>query len=49
MKNDFAEIYPSTISRADKQYIEPQTELQAAAKEDNIIQFPGQSLAAVAP
>ena len=45
MKNDFAEIYPATITRADKQYVEQNAELQAAAKADNIIPFPGQTVA----
>ena len=39
MKNDFAMIYPESISRADTQYTEPE-EFKEAADAGNIIQFP---------
>ena len=35
MKNDFLKIYSDSVTKADEQYVEPETEL------DNIIPFPG--------
>lgn len=40
MKNDFLKIYPDTITRAENQYVERETE---AAQADNIIQFPSKT------
>ena len=57
MKNDFAEIYPESISRADTQYTEPEkietgeakeaekTEETAAADNSNIVQFEAKNTA----
>ena len=33
MKTDFAEIYPETITKADKQYTEPETNVETAVQE----------------
>ena len=41
MKNDFLEIYPETVTRADVQYIENDNDIESdQAADSNIIQFP---------
>ena len=42
MKNDFLEIYPETVTRADEQYKEPAAETENdKAADSNVIEFPG--------